>query len=57
MTKKSSVWTFIELYSVLTFNEIVQTAVFIENEVTNESMIFKIILQSTTFILSQGVKI
>ena len=33
------------------FNEIVQTAVFIENEVTNESMIFKIILQSTTFIL------
>ena len=39
------------------FNEIVQTAVFIENEVTNESMIFKIILQSTTFILSQGFKI
>ena len=37
MTKKSSVWTFIELYSVLTFNEIVQTAVFIENEFTNES--------------------
>lgn len=39
------------------FIEIVLTAVFIENEVTNESMIFKIILQSTTFILSQGFKI
>ena len=32
-------------------------AVFNENEVTNESMIFKIILQYTTFILSQSFKI
>ena len=39
------------------FNEIVQIAVFNENEVTNESMIFKIILQYTTFILSQSFKI